>query len=229
VLVQKPDPSDRSEDRRPGQGPLIYPDTPSAKRPRPQDQLSCTKKRALEPNSKLNRRECERELVHLDDAIAWACGLMKRRASNGGEVDTAYISALSALGGAAIGGLASFGSSWLTQRTQLRFSHHEAVKAQRAALYAEFVNEAARLYGDALGHQKDEVADLVKIYALVGRMMLVSPRSVVTAAERTLDTIIEAYLGPNRTLHEVLDEVHQGGFTFFAAFGEACRQDLGRD
>jgi hypothetical protein len=144
-------------------------------------------------------------------------------------VDTAYISALSALGGAAIGGLASFGSSWLTQRTQLRFSHHEAVKAQREALYAEFVDEAARLYGDALGHQKDEVADLVKIYALVGRIMLVSPRPVVTAAERTLDTIIEAYLGPNRTLHEVLDEVHQGGFTFFAAFGEACRQDLGRD
>lgn len=144
-------------------------------------------------------------------------------------MDTAYISALSALGGATIGGLASFGSSWLTQRTQLRFSHHEAVKAQREALYAEFVDEAARLYGDALGHQKDEVTDLVKIYALVGRIMLVSPRPVVTAAERTLDTIIEAYLGPNRTLHQVLDDVHRGGFNFFTEFGEACRQDLDRD
>src|SRR4029077_1426774 len=79
-----------------------------------------------------------------------------------------------------IGGLASFGSSWLTQRTQLRFAHYEAIKAKREALYIEFVDEAARLYGDALGHQKDEVADLVKIYALIGRIRLVSPRPVVT-------------------------------------------------
>ena len=144
-------------------------------------------------------------------------------------MDTAYISALSALGGATIGGLASFGSSWLTQRTQLRFAHYEAIKAKREALYAEFVDEASRLYGDALGHQKDDVADLVKIYGLIGRIRLVSSRPVITAAERTLDTIIQAYLGPNRTLHEVLDDVHRGGFNFFAEFGEACRQDLGRD
>jgi hypothetical protein len=74
-------------------------------------------------------------------------------------VDTAYISALPALGGATIGGLASFGSSWLTQRTQLRFAHYEGIKANREELYVEFVDEAARLYGDALGHQKDDAAD----------------------------------------------------------------------
>jgi hypothetical protein len=146
-----------------------------------------------------------------------------------GDVDAAYISALSDLGGATIGGLASFGSSWLTQRTQLHFAHQEAIKAKREALYAEFVDEASRLYGDALGHQKDDPADLVRLYALIGRIRLVSPRPVVTAAERTLDTIIHAYLGPNRTLHEVLEDVHRGGFHFFTEFGEACRQDLGRD
>jgi hypothetical protein len=144
-------------------------------------------------------------------------------------LDTAYISALSALGGATIGGLASFGSSWLTQRTQLRYAHHEAIKAKREALYAEFIDEATRLYGDALGHQKDDPADLVKIYALIGRIRLVSPRPVVTAAEQTLDRIIQAYLGSNRTLHEVLDDIHRGGFHFFTEFGEACREDLGRD
>lgn len=144
-------------------------------------------------------------------------------------MDTAYISALSALGGATIGGLASFGSSWLTQRTQLRFSHYETIKAKREALYAEFVDEASRLYGDALGHQKDDAADLTKLFALLGRIRLASPRPVVTAAERTFDTIIEAYLGPNRTMHEVLDDVHQGGFHFLIEFGEACRQDLARD
>jgi hypothetical protein len=144
-------------------------------------------------------------------------------------VDTAYISALSALGGAAIGGLTSFGSSWLTQRTQLRFTHREAIKVKREALYAEFVDEASRLYGDALGRQRDDTAELVKLFALLGRIRLVSPRPVVTAAERTFDTIVEAYLGPNRTMHEVLDDVHRGGFNFLIEFGEACRQDLAHD
>ena len=68
---------------------------------------------------------------------------------------------------------------------QLRFSHGEAIKAKREALYVEFVDEASRLYGDALGHQKDDAADLVKLFALLGRLRLVSPRPVVTAAERT--------------------------------------------
>src|SRR5215471_3397652 len=63
-----------------------------------------------------------------------------------GDMDAAYISALSALGGATIGGLVSFGSSWLTQRTQLCFAHHEAIKAKREALYTEFIDEASRLY-----------------------------------------------------------------------------------
>ena len=86
-----------------------------------------------------------------------------------------------------------------------------------------------RLYGDALGHQKDDAADLVKLFALLGRIRLVSPRPVVTAAERTFDAIVETYLGPNRTMHEVLDDVRQGGFNFLMEFGEACRQDLARD
>ena len=144
-------------------------------------------------------------------------------------MDTAYISAFSALGGAVIGGLTSFASSWLTQRTQLRFAHDEAVKTKREELYAVFVDEASRLYGDALGHQKDDAADLVKLFALLGRIRLVSPRPVITAAERTLDTIIEAYLAPNRTLHEVLNDVQRDGFNFLIEFGEACRLDLARD
>ena len=122
-----------------------------------------------------------------------------------------------------------FGSSWLTQRTQLLFARREGIKVRRAALYDEFVDEASRLYGDALGQQKDDATDLVKLFALLGRIRLASPRPVVTAAERTFDTIVETYLAPNRTMHEVLDDVHRGGFNFLIEFGEACRQDLSRD
>ena len=140
-------------------------------------------------------------------------------------MDTAYISAFAALAGAAIGGLTSFASSWLTQRTQLRFTHHEAIKAKRHALYAEFADEACRLYGDAMSHQKDDARELVKIYAILGRIRVVSPRTVVVAAERTLNMIIETYLGPNLTLHMVLENARQDKFLFLFEFGEACRQD----
>lgn len=143
-----------------------------------------------------------------------------------GRVDTAYVSAFSALAGALIGGLASFGSSWVTQRTQQRFTDRQANRTKRETLYAEFVAEAAQRYGDALGHQKDDVADLVKLYALIGRLRLVASRPVVTAAEQTLDVIIETYLGPNRTLHEVVGDAKQGRMQFLVGFGEACREDL---
>ena len=65
------------------------------------------------------------------------------------------------------------------------------------------LTKAARLYGDALGHRKDEIAELAKLFALLGRIRLVSPRTVVTAAERSFDMIIQAYLGSNRTLRGV--------------------------
>ena len=141
-------------------------------------------------------------------------------------MDPAYLSALSALAGATIGGLTSFATSWLTQRTQLRHAHREAEKSKLEALYSDFIAEAARLFGDALTHQTEEITNLVLLYAMVERMRLVSDRTVIDAAVRVLDTIIETYLGPNRTLHEMMDYAHKGGMGFLSEFGEACRRDL---
>ena len=141
-------------------------------------------------------------------------------------MDTGYISAFSALAGAAIGGLASFGTSWTTQRSQLRHSFRQAEQAKLEALYNEFVAESARLLGDALTHQKDDIADMVGLYALVGRMRLMSPRPVVTAAEQVIENIIETYLAPNRSLHEMIHYVKEGRMDILLEFTEACRQDL---
>ena len=141
-------------------------------------------------------------------------------------MDAAYLSALSALAGATIGGLTSFATSWTTQRTQLRHAHREAEKAKLEALYSDFIAEAARLYGDAVSRQTEEITGLVQLYAMVGRMRLVSDRAVVVAAMRVEDAIIETYLGPNRTLHELMDFAHQGGMDFLTEFGEASRKDL---
>jgi hypothetical protein len=139
-------------------------------------------------------------------------------------MEPAYISALAALAGALIGGLTSFATSWLTQRAQLRQAHRQAEKAKLEALYSDFIAEAARLYGDALSHQTDSITNLVQIYAMIGRMRLLSPREVVDAATRVEDAIIQTYLGPNRSLHDTfLKQAHYG---FLTEFGEACRKDL---
>jgi hypothetical protein len=141
-------------------------------------------------------------------------------------LDPGYISAFSALAGAAIGGLASFSTSWVTQRTQIRHAHREAERARLEALYSEFVAESARLFGDALSHQKDDVADMVGLYALIGRMRLVSSPAVVAAADQIIGGIIATYQGPNLALHEMHEFVRDGRMNFLVQFGEAARADL---
>jgi len=141
-------------------------------------------------------------------------------------MNPAYISAFAGLAGALIGGLTSFATSWLTQRAQLLNAHREAERTKLETLYTDFIAEAARLFADALSHQTDDPAAMVRLYAMVGRMRLVSDRAVVDAARRVEDTLVETYLGPNRTLRETLEYAHKGGMNFLTEFGEAARKDL---
>jgi hypothetical protein len=144
-------------------------------------------------------------------------------------VDPAYVSALFGLGGVTIGGLTSFLTTWLTQTSQLRDRRLESEKTRRYELFNSFIVEATRLYGDALSHEKDDVGDLVQLYALVAKMRLLASRAVVTAAEQAMNTIIETYLEPNLTLHEIRDLAQRGGMNFLLEFGEVCRRELEMD
>jgi hypothetical protein len=139
---------------------------------------------------------------------------------------SSYVSALVGLAGAAIGGLTSFITSWLTQKTQLREQSLGTERRQRERLFVEFIDEASKLYGDALGHEKDDVADLVRLYALLAHLRLMSTPRVVAAAERTIDGIIATYQGPNRTMLELREFAAAGGIDPMRELGEACRAEL---
>jgi hypothetical protein len=141
-------------------------------------------------------------------------------------MNPSLLGALAALAGALIGGVASLGSSWLTQTIQQRARSREHNRSRREALFTDFINEASRLYGDALSHEKDDVLDMVQLYALVGRMRLISCDRVVTSAERTMDAIIDAYLAPNKTLHELRIMMKEGKMDFLVEFSEAGRYEL---
>ena len=147
-----------------------------------------------------------------------------------GDLDPAYISALAALAGATIGGLTSFATSWVTQRTQLRHAHREAERAELKTLYQDFITEASRLFVEAMSTKTDNIDDisgLVGLHALIGRMRLISAQPVIDSAMRAEETIIKTYLGPDRTIRELMDyATHQGNTSFMVEFSAACRKDL---
>jgi hypothetical protein len=138
-------------------------------------------------------------------------------------MDPAYISAFAALAGSAIGGLGSFATSWLSHRTQARADYRQRDKTHRQELYRDFIEEASRLYADALSHDNTDPANVVGLYAKVGRLRILSSEAVIVSAERVIDAIVEAYLGPNRTLAELH---HKVSLDPLNAFSAACRQEL---
>jgi hypothetical protein len=92
----------------------------------------------------------------------------------GRNMDSAYVPALAAFGGSAVGGLTSLVASWVTQRRKDTVRSLAQEKARRQKLYKQFIDEASKLYADALVHDESEVSALVDMYALIGRMRILS-------------------------------------------------------
>src|ERR1700756_3889536 len=94
-------------------------------------------------------------------------------------MNAAYLPAVAALAGSAIGGLTSLASAWLTQNHQDRAKGILQDKSRRQKLYKQFIDEASKLYADALAHDEAEVAALVSVYALISQIRVLSGAAVV--------------------------------------------------
>jgi hypothetical protein len=139
-------------------------------------------------------------------------------------MDVLHIPAIAAFGGSAIGSLATLATTWLTRRRADRLRRTERAVSQREKLYKQFIEEASRLYADALVHEQSEPSELVGMYALIGRMKIIASDDVVHAAERGGRMILNTYLSPNRTfadLPDLIDEVDP-----LREFSDACRNEL---
>jgi hypothetical protein len=93
--------------------------------------------------------------------------------------DAAYLPAVAALAGSAIGGFTSLASAWLTQRHQDRAILFLQDKGRRQLLYKQFIDESSKLYADALMHDKSDISALVSVYALIGQLRILSSLAVV--------------------------------------------------
>jgi hypothetical protein len=141
-------------------------------------------------------------------------------------MDSGYITALAALGGAALGGLTSFATSWTTLRAQMKAQRSDSSKSTRQKLYKAFIDNAAKNYGDALIHDKLETTGLIDLHALVSRMRIVSSGPVIEMAVNVVRVITETYSQPNKSPEEIEAMISNGSVDILQSFSEACRDEF---
>ncbi len=141
-------------------------------------------------------------------------------------MDSGYITAFAALGGAALGGLTSFATSWTTLRIQMKSQRSASSKSKRQKLYNAFIDDAARIYGDALIHDKLETTGLIDLHALVSRMRIVSSGPVTETAVKVVKAITETYSQPNKSPEEIETMISNGSVDILRSFSEACRDEF---
>ena len=142
-------------------------------------------------------------------------------------MEAAYISALAALAGSAIGGLTTFATSWTTQQAQSRAQRVANEKEKREALFGKFLDEAAKLYADAMQNKRENApAVMIGIYALTNRIRLSSSARVVEKADAITEIIMDTYLSPNMTVQEVRNKWIEQHIDPLRDFSEVCREEL---
>ena len=110
------------------------------------------------------------------------------------------------------------------ERRKHRVRRKALAVSHRHKLYKKFIEEASRLYADALVNDKSEASKLVGMYALIGRMKVISGDEVIDEAEKVGRTIIETYLSPNQTFADLAELIKE--MDPLRGFSDACRREL---
>jgi hypothetical protein len=142
-------------------------------------------------------------------------------------MDSAYLSAISALAGSIVGGLTSGITTWLSQRAQARAGHLAQSMSRREELYKDFILAASKAYGDAIVTNEPQIQELVALYAMISRMRVLSSPRIIECADKVMHTILGTFFAPNRTLRELHELIRSGAaLDPLRDFGEAAREEL---
>lgn len=140
-------------------------------------------------------------------------------------MNAGYVSALAALAGSAIGALASFATTWMTQRFQDRAQRLAQTLARRERLYGDFIDEASRLFGDAFTHQLEDPSKMVALYAIRSKLMLFASAAVIAEGDLVIERIAKAYRADLTDLAAV-ERVERDRLDVLRGFAGACRAEL---
>ncbi len=124
-----------------------------------------------------------------------------------------------------IGALASFSTTWLTQHFQDRTQRRQQEMARREKLYGDFIDEASRLFADALTHSLDEPSKLVSLYAILGKLRLFASGKTMEVAQDVMSRIVAVYYQPPEDF-KGQDTIESHSLDILRDFTEACRADL---
>ena len=141
-------------------------------------------------------------------------------------MDSNLITALAGVLGSVSGASAAIATTWISQKSQTVRERAKWETRKRETLYGDFITEASHLMADAFDHSLDKPEKLVKLYANLGRIRLVSSDAVLAAAEACCDRILKLFSEPNRTMAEIFTTLHGGEFEEFRHFSDACRSEL---
>jgi hypothetical protein len=140
-------------------------------------------------------------------------------------IQATLITALAAVMGSLVGGLASFATTFFTQRYQARRDLLSRDAANREELYSQFIKEATNLYADSLDKTLTNPATLIGMYSLIGRIRLIGSDKVLLAAEKVADSIIVSYSRPPTKADDFYKVVHETRVDPLKEFTEACREE----
>jgi len=141
-------------------------------------------------------------------------------------MDSHIITGIVAAGVSVVGAAASVITNWITQRTTTVRELTRARLRERETLYAEFITEASRLAIDALSHSLENLETLVNLYAIIGRIRLVSGDDVLAEAENLCRRIVDLYATPNIAVEQVGALLNSSELDPLKPFSSACRAEL---
>jgi hypothetical protein len=141
-------------------------------------------------------------------------------------MDASLITALAGVLGSVSGASGAIATTWISQRSQTRRDVAKSETTKRETLYSEFITEASERTADAFDHSLDNPERLVKLFAALGRIRLVSSDAVLAAAEECCDGIVELYAEPNKRMDQLSTTLHGRELEVFKHFSAACRVEL---
>ena len=145
-------------------------------------------------------------------------------------MDPGVTSALAAVMGASVGGLASLASTWIGERNRNRrdLLHREIVRRERT--YSDFIDKASRLYAASATHQIDddegEVVGLVSLYAVSSRIRLFASDQVIREAEKVVERMIKRYGDDKISAEQLRQSALESKNDPLRDFSATCRREL---
>ena len=138
-------------------------------------------------------------------------------------------SALAAIMGVFVGGLASLASTWVSERSRNRREFLQREIARRETAYSEFIERASKIYVASATHGIDdddgELAGMVSLYAVSSRIRLFASDQVIMEAEKIIDRIVRQYGADNLSAEQLRMSAEKRDDPL-KAFSVICRREL---